>query len=221
MNRAQERTQDRLISSPRGLILGVTGGIASGKSTVAKMLQDLGAPVIDFDLLAREVVEPGQPAWKEIVDYFGSHVLGKDGFVDRKSLSQIVFKDPEKRRVLESITHPRIADLYLSKVKALMQEHPDAIVQAVIPLLFETHLENLVDKILVVYIPRKMQLERLMKRDKIPQKQAENILNAQLPIEEKLKYADYVIHNEKGLEETLIQVKALWESLNRARERRE
>jgi len=195
------------------LVLGVTGGIASGKSTVADMLQELGAPIIDFDVLAREVVEPGRPAWNEIVDYFGDGVLRKDSSLNREKLSGIVFEDPGKRKKLESITHPRIVNLFLSRVKDFARADSRTIVQAVIPLLFEADLQDLVHKILVVFIQRELQRERLIKRDRISREQAENILRAQLPIEEKVKYADFVIRNDKGFEETRKQVKDLWQTL--------
>lgn len=197
------------------LILGITGGIASGKSTVAHMLQELGAPMIDFDLLAREVVEPEKPAWKEIIKYFGDGVLREDRSLDRKKLSQMVFDNPGKRKKLESITHPRIMDLYLERVREVAKSHSTPILQAVIPLLFEASLEELVHKILVVSVPREMQIDRLTRRDHISREQAERILKAQLPIEDKLKHADFVIRNEKGLEETRKQVMDLWQTLTR------
>jgi dephospho-CoA kinase len=199
------------------LILGITGGIASGKSTVAEMMRGFGAPVIDFDLLAREVVEPEKPAWKDIVARFGARVLRQNGSLDRKKLSRLVFQNPEKRKELESITHPLIADLYMNRIREITRNDPDAVVLAVIPLLFEAHLEDLVHKILVVYIPREMQVERLMKRDAISHEQAEDILKAQLPIDAKMKKADFVIHNEKGLEETRKQVKSIWKALQKLR----
>jgi dephospho-CoA kinase len=199
------------------LILGITGGIASGKSTVAEMMREFGAPVIDFDLLAREVVEPEKPAWKDIVAYFGARVLRKNSSLDRKKLSRMVFQDPEKRKKLESITHPRIMDLYVSRIRKIARSDPGAIVQAVIPLLFEAHLEDVVHKILVVYIPREMQVERLMKRDTISREQAEIILKTQLSIDAKMKNADFVIRNEKGLEETRKQVRNIWEALQKLR----
>ena len=202
------------------LILGVTGGIASGKSTVADMLQELGAPIIDFDLIAREVVVPGSPAWKEIADYFGTVILKRNGSLDRKKLSDEVFANPEKRKKLESITHPRIVNLFLKRVKEFAKTGSAPIVQAVIPLLFEAGLQELVHKILVVYIPRETQIERLTKRDHISREQAERILKAQLPIKDKLKHADFVIHNEKGLKETQKQVLALWKTLTMEQERR-
>jgi dephospho-CoA kinase len=198
------------------LILGVTGGIATGKTTVARMLAELGAPAIDFDLLAREVVAPGQPAFQEIVDYFGNQVIGEDGNLDRKRLSGIVFQDTAKRRILERMTHPRILEAFLCRVRQLAQEDPRAIVQAVIPLLFEVHLEGLVHKILVVYVSPDTQIERLMRRDQISRDEAKRILEAQLPIDQKAARADFVIPNEGGLDETKKEVDALWYKLNMA-----
>jgi dephospho-CoA kinase len=197
------------------LILGVTGGIASGKSTVADMLQELGAPIIDFDLIAREVVVPGSPAWKEIADYFGTVILKRNGSLDRKKLSEKVFANPEKRKKLESITHPWIVDLFLKRVNEHAKDDSTAILQAVIPLLFEAGLQKLVHKILVVSVPREMQVERLTKRDHISREQAEKILKAQMPIEDKRKQADFVIYNGKGLKETRKQVMDLWQTLTR------
>ena len=195
------------------LILGVTGGIASGKTTVADILKDLGACTIDFDVLARQVVAPGKEALKEIVAFFGDEVLLKDGYLDRKRLSGIVFQDGEKRRKLESVTHPYIFAEYGRLVGRFAAKHPYAIIQAVIPLLFEVDLKNLVHKILVVYIPRDRQIERLVERDGISPEEAENILRAQLPLSEKVIKADYVISNDCPVEETRRQVEDLWHSL--------
>ncbi|MBW1721753.1 MAG: dephospho-CoA kinase [Deltaproteobacteria bacterium] len=195
------------------LLLAVTGGIATGKSTVTRMLEEKGAPLINFDDLAREVVRPGRPAWRDIVDYFGKQVLGEDGTIDRKKLSDIVFRDMEKRKKLESFTHPRIDEAFREKVNRLARENPGAVIQVEIPLLIELNLQYLYHKVLLVYTPREKQIERLVERDGITVEQAENILKAQLPIEEKVGYADYVIHNEHSLEETRRQVDALWEEL--------
>jgi len=197
------------------LLLGVTGGIASGKTTVANMLERLGAPVIDFDVLAREVVEPDKPAWSEIVDYFGKQVLRRDRSLDRPMISGIVFQNAQKRKVLEDITHPRIIEEFTARVDKISSHSPDAIIQAVIPLLFEVGLQRLVHKVLVVYIARSKQLERLRERDKISENEAFGRLNAQLPIEEKVKFADYVIDNQASLHATAKQVELLWESLKR------
>jgi dephospho-CoA kinase len=200
------------------ILLGVTGGIASGKSTVADMLQEMGAPVIDFDLIAREVVEPGQPALREIVEYFGTQVLTEDGHLDRKKLSGIVFHDFEKRKKLEGFTHPRIHQAFAKRVGDIAREQPGAVIQVVIPLLIELNLQYLFHKLLVVHVPRETQIERLMERDHISREEAANILKAQLPIDEKVGYADFVIHNEKGLAETRKQVKELWEILEKEQE---
>jgi dephospho-CoA kinase len=195
------------------LLLAVTGGIATGKSTVSKMLGDLGAPLIDFDLLAREVVEPGKPAWKEIVEFFGKQVLQGDDRIDRKKLSGIVFRDIEKRKKLEGFIHPRIFEEFYRQVEQIAARSPDAVIQADIPLLIELNLQYRFDKVLLVYIPEEKQVERVMKRDGITREAATNILKAQLPIEEKVGYADFVIHNEGPLEETRKQVEEAWKEL--------
>lgn len=195
------------------LLLGVTGGIASGKTTVANMLAELGAPIVDFDLIARKVVEPGQPALKEIVEYFGTQVLQQDGTLDRKKLSEIVFKDVEKRKKLESFIHPRMGKEVLRQVNALAEKDPNAIIQMVVPLMIELNLQYQCHKLLVVYIPEEMQIQRLMERDKITRDQATAMLKAQLSIEEKLGYADFVIRNDGSLEQTRRQVEELWAKL--------
>jgi dephospho-CoA kinase len=195
------------------LLLGVTGGIASGKSTVANMLRDLGAYAIDLDILAREVVEPGQPALQEIVEYFGKQVLQEEGNLDRKVLSNIVFQDIEKRKKLESFTHPRITELFNHKLKDITSSDPNAIIQVVNPLLIEFNSQYRYHKILVVYVPREIQIERLIKRDNIPKEKAEKILDAQMPIDEKIDYADFVIYNDKSIDETKTQVRKLWKKL--------
>lgn len=197
------------------LLLGVTGGIASGKTTVANMLRELGAPIIDFDLIARLVVEPGKPAWKEIVEYFGKQVLKKDNSLDRKKVSKIVFRDMEKRKKLEGFTHPRIHEEFVKQVNEIAEKNPNAIIQVAIPLLIELNLQYMFHKTLVVYIPQEKQIERLIERDGISENEAKNILKAQLPIDEKVGYADFVINNEKSLEETKRQVEDLWQTLKR------
>lgn len=195
------------------LLLGVTGGIASGKTTVANMLAELGAHIVDFDLIARKVVEPGQPALREIVDYFGTQVLQEDGTLDRKKLSEIVFRDMEKRKKLESFIHPRMGQEVLRQVNELAGKDPEAVIQMVVPLMIELNLQYQCHKLLVVYVPQEVQLQRLMERDKITRDQAMAMLKAQLPIEEKLGYADFVIRNDGPLEETRKQVRELWARL--------
>jgi len=200
------------------LILGVTGGIASGKSAVSRMLEELGAPIIDYDVIAREIVEPGKPAWKDIVACFGESVLKEEKQIDRKKLSDLVFRDPGKRKQLESFTHPRIIEEADRRADEIAGRNPKAIIQVVVPLLFEINIQDRFDKVLLVYVPREIQIERLMKRDTIARESAESILKAQLPIDDKLEYADFVIHNEGTLEETRHQVEQLWEELKKGQE---
>lgn len=195
------------------LVLGVTGGIASGKTTVSAIFEELGAPLIDFDVLARQVVEPGKPTLKLIIDYFGKEVLQADGALDRKKLAGIVFNDPEKRKKLESFTHTAIFEEYLSQVSAIAADNPGAVIQVAVPLLFELNLQSMFDKVLVVYVSPGRQVARLAERDGISRDDAANILKSQLPIDEKVGPADYVIDNGGTLEKTRRQVEELWEKL--------
>ena len=195
------------------LLLGVTGCIASGKSTVAAMLEELGAPIIDFDVLSRLVVEPEKPAWKEIVAYFGEQVLLNDGNLDRKKLGTIIFRDFEKRKKLESFIHPRVNDEFMRQLEEITSKNPDAIVQAVVPLLIELNMQYLFHKILLVSAPYEKQVERLAIRDEISKEEAANRLSTQLPIEEKAGFADYVIDNSGPVEQTRKKVEDLWETL--------
>jgi dephospho-CoA kinase len=197
------------------VIVGVTGGIASGKSTVARMLEEFGAVAVDFDVLARRVVEPGTPAFNEIVALFGERVLQRGGGINRKKLAAVVFQDAHKRKALENITHPRIVEAFLGRVQEITARGGKTIILAVIPLLFEAGLRHLVHKVLLVYIPREMQIERLITRDGISPEEAENRLRAQGPIDEKLGYADLVIHNEGTLEETRKAVQRAWTEIRK------
>jgi dephospho-CoA kinase len=195
------------------LLVAVTGGIACGKTTVSGMLDELGSPVIDFDLIARQVVEPGTPALAKIVDYFGKQVLQPDGHLDRKKLSDLVFRDIEKRKVLESFTHPPIYEEFFNQVNAITEKDPDAVIQVAVPLLIELNLSYLFDAVVVVHIPADEQVKRLAERDGISVENAANILKAQLPIEEKKAFASYLINNEGDLKTTREQVESLWENL--------
>jgi dephospho-CoA kinase len=206
--------QAPLVDSIRGndnrMLLGVTGGIASGKSTVAKMLEEMGAPIIDFDVLSRVVVEPEKPAWKDIVNYFGEQVLHEDKTLDRQKLSGIVFRDMEKRKKLESFTHPRIGEEFVKLIQEFTSKDPNVIIQVVIPLLIETNMQALFHKLVLVYIPEEEQVKRLMERDNITRETAMNILKSQMSIEEKRGYCDFIIDNTGTIEETRKQVEELW-----------
>ena len=144
----------------------------------------------------------------------------EDGTLDRKKLSDIVFKDFEKRKKLESFTHPRINEAFVKQVNEIAATDPDAIIQVVIPLLIELNLQYIFHKVLVVYIPPEEQVKRLAERDKITTEEAANILKAQLPIDEKVGYADFVIHNDQALENTGKQVEDLWQTLKQVQKER-
>jgi dephospho-CoA kinase len=179
------------------------------------MLKEMGAPAIDFDVLAREVVEPHRPAWKEIVAYFGEQVLQEDRTLDRKKLSDIVFRDIEKRKKLESFTHPRIHEEFVRRLNEIVEQDPEAIVLVDVPLLIELNLQYMFHKTLLVHVPPAIQIERLVKRDKISKQEATDRLKAQLPIDEKVGYVDFVIHNDTALKETRKQAEELWQDLQR------
>ena len=214
------RQLEDLRGNDQRVLLGVTGGIASGKTTVARMLEKLGAPIIDFDLLSRVVVEPGKPAWQEIVSFFGEQVLLPDKALDRKRISEIVFRDAEKRKRLEGFTHPRIHQEFIRLVKEHTARDPKVIIQVVIPLLIEANLQSLFHKLLLVYIPPEKQIQRLMERDKISREMAQSILAAQLSIDEKRAYADYIIDNSGTPEDTEKQVRETWKKIKEFQESR-
>jgi dephospho-CoA kinase len=203
------------------VLLGITGGIASGKSMVAGMLHELGAATIDFDVLSRVVVEPGKEAWKEIVAFFGAQVLREDRTLDRKKISEIVFRDPEKRKKLEGFIHPRIYEEFAARIGQLTRKDPQAIIQAVVPLLIEANLQHLFHKVLVVSVSEETQIKRLMERDGISREMARNILSAQLPLGEKKAYADYLVDNSGSIAETKRQVLEVWEEIKKFQGTRE
>jgi len=193
-------------------IIGLTGGIASGKSSVAGMLERLGAPVVDADLLAREVVEPGQPALKEIAAQFGAQVLNPDGTLNRPALGAIVFADPAARRTLEAITHPAIRALAEQRI-AHHQSSGARVLFYVAPLLIEAGSAARVDEIWVVYLDREHQLKRLMARDGLGREEALQRIESQMSMEEKRLLGQVVIDNCGSREELAAQVKRLWEGL--------
>jgi dephospho-CoA kinase len=175
-------------------VVGLTGGIATGKSTFAAILRARGMPVVDADELARAVVAPGQPALAEIARAFGPEVLRPDGSLDRKKVGAVVFADPDARRRLEAITHPAIRLAMAAEAQRLAGEgHLLAFYDA--PLLFEVGLDGLLDSVVVVWAPRAAQQARLAARDGLAGPDAEARLAAQLPIDEKAERADFVVEN--------------------------
>jgi dephospho-CoA kinase len=190
----------------------LTGGIASGKSTVARMFVELGAPVVDADLIAREVVAPGQPALADIVRAFGAGVLDAAGELDRKKLGAIVFADDAKRRALNAITHPRIAAVTQSRLAELRARgEPVALYEAA--LLVENNIHHGLDGLIVVSTDEARQRERLAARDALDAAAVGARLAAQAPLAEKLAAATWVIDNSGSLDDTRRQVNALWQTL--------
>ncbi|MBO8156448.1 MAG: dephospho-CoA kinase [Bacillaceae bacterium] len=192
------------------LVIGLTGSIASGKSTVARMFQDLDIPVVDADQISREVVEPGETAYQEIVETFGKEVLHDDGSLNRKKLGAIVFQDENKRQMLNAIVHPQVRKKMLERRDTYVAEQKKAVVLD-IPLLFESKLTHFVEKTVVVYVDPEVQLERLMNRDNLTEDEALQRMNAQIPITEKAKMADAVIDNNGSIEESYKQLKQILE----------
>jgi dephospho-CoA kinase len=177
------------------LIVGLTGGIASGKSLVTGIFKNLGAHIIDADRIVRELLEPGQDAWKEVSEYFGDDIMMPDRGIDRRKLGQIVFSDPAKRAWLNQCLHPRVFEAYAAQVKRLCARTPDAIVVFDAALLMETGFHKKMDKTVLVYAHSDQQLTRLMDRDHFTHEQALARIQSQMPLSEKRRYADYVIEN--------------------------
>ena len=190
-------------------LIGLTGGIATGKSTVAAMLGGRGAIVVDADRLAREVVEPGRPALAEIAAEYGAGVLAADGSLDRAALGGLVFADADRRRRLEAITHPRISALMAERIAEAVTAAPPLVVVD-IPLLFENGRSKMVEGVLVVYADTATQLRRLVDRDGLGDADARRRIAAQMPVEEKRRLATWVIDNRGDLQATRGQVDAWW-----------
>lgn len=195
-------------------LVGLTGGIASGKSTVSSQLKELGCPVIDADVVARKVVEPQTAAYRLIVRHFGQEVLSENGEIDRKKLGQIIFSSPEKRRLLNSITHPEIHKEMLKQILLYFIKGYRYVILDV-PLLFETRrLTRFLTHTVVVYCDPATQLSRLMQRDALSQTEAEQRISAQMPLKEKRGLANHVIENSGSREDTHRQVLRLHSKLD-------
>jgi len=190
------------------VILGVTGNIASGKSLVCRELARRGAVVVDADQLAREVVEPGSPVLEQLVTSFGKDILNAEGSLDRQYLGDLVFSDPAARRCLNAIIHPAIAALSTQRLEELRESAPLIVYEA--PLLYEMGGEARVDKVLMVTIAPDVQLGRLMARDELDEQSARQRIAAQMPQEQKIARADFLVDNSAGREETIAQVERLW-----------
>ena len=200
------------------LVIGLTGGIVSGKTTVAWMFKELGAKIIDADMIAREIVQPHKKAWKEIVENFGEEILKENQEINRKKLGNIVFSNQTKLNYLNKITHPVIIEnikMQLSQIsQQATRDNKEIICIVDAPLLFEARLAGMMDRNIVVYIPEKEQIVRLVKRDGISRQEALKRIRAQMSLKVKISLADYVIDNSLSPENTKQQVIQLWRKLN-------
>lgn len=193
------------------LLVGLTGGIGAGKSTVARMLEARGAAVFDADLLARQAVAPGTPGYEAVVARFGPHVLAPGGDIDREALASIVFADPVARRDLEAIVHPEVRRMFAEASETYRDT--DAVVVLSAPLLVETGMHTAFDVLIVVSATERTQIERLMRNRGMSEEKIRARIAAQAPLEEKAAVADILIDNEGTLEELERQVDRVWEDL--------
>ena len=197
------------------LIIGLTGGIVSGKSTVARMFKDLGAKIVDADKLGHKVILPQGAAWKRIIKIFGKDILQKDQTINREKLGKIVFANQNLLKKLNKITHPEIIKLIKKEISLAKNDSKEEknilIIDAA--LIYETKIDRLMDKIIVVYLDEEEQLERLIKRNNLSEKEALQKIKSQIPLKEKIEIADYVIDNSNSLDKTKEQVETIWQEL--------
>lgn len=194
------------------LVIGLTGGIASGKSTVSTMIKEMDITVVDADVESRLAVQQGEPAYLKIISEFGTEILLKDGEIDRQKLGSIIFHQAEKRQILNEIVHPEVRKRMWNKIEAAKQNNEEVIVLD-IPLLFESKLTYMADKTILVYVDSSTQLERLMARNNLSKEEAEARIHSQMPLSEKVKLADVVIDNTGTIQQTknqLIQILKQW-----------
>jgi dephospho-CoA kinase len=195
------------------LNVGLTGGIASGKSTVARMLAAKGALLIDLDELAHEVELPGGFVWRNIVHHFGKEVLCPDRSIDRKKLGSVVFADPARLKLLNELVHPAVFEAWRGRLREIGETIPDAIVLSAIPLLIEAGMVERVDLVLLIYLSPEKQIVRLMQRYGCSRREAEMRIASQMPLEKKMPYADIILNNEGSEEETKESINGIWEEL--------
>jgi dephospho-CoA kinase len=201
------------------LLVGLTGGIASGKSLVAHVFSDLGAHIIDADLIVHDLLEPNQQTWCDIIHYFGRDILLSDQRIDRRKLGEIVFKNADKRAWLNSCLHPRVFEAFSTHVKHVRELQPDAIIVFDAALLIETGYYRKMDRTVVVYTEQEQQVERLSCRNGFSQEQAFDRIQSQMPLAEKLKYADYVVRNTGTKKRAENRAAAVFKKLKQQAER--
>ena len=194
-------------------VIGLTGGIATGKSTVCAILENAGAVIIDADRIARKLVKKNLPAYRQIVDTFGKSILLPDGEINRTALGDLIFNDPRKKQLLNKIVHPQVGKETDRQLKRIEKSNPHALVILDIPLLLESGLHKNLSEVIVVYTPEHIQINRLMQRDHISQENALARIRSQMPIEEKKKLATIVIDNSGMLEDTRKQTLEIFQRL--------
>lgn len=195
------------------LLVGLTGGIASGKSLVTSVLQELGAQVIDADLIVHDLLSNGQDAHREVVEHFGAGIELPDGTVDRAKLGEIVFSDPAQRAWLNQCIHPRVWEAYQQQVRRIKERNPGAIVVMDAALLIETGYHKMMDQLIVVYAREQDQLQRLRERNRFTEEQARARIRSQMPLEEKRQFAHHIIDNTGTREETQRQAREVFRKL--------
>lgn len=194
------------------IVIGLTGGIASGKSTVSTMLKEKGIRVVDADHIARIVVEVGEPAYNQIVEEFGIGILKEDTTINREKLGAIIFADEKKRQTLNSIVHPAVRKEMLKQIEEEKTKRANAVVLD-IPLLFESKLTHMVDITLLVYVDQETQMKRLRMRNGYNEEEIKMRINSQLPLHEKRELSDYIIDNNGSIEETKKQLNMLLDQI--------
>ncbi len=201
------------------LLVGLTGGIASGKSLVGRVFRDLGAHLIDADRIVHSLLSKNEQAWKEVVDHFGPEILLPNKEIDRKELGEIVFNDNEQRKWLNECLHPKVFDAFVAAVRNLRDHPPDTIIVLDAALLVETGYYKKMDRTVVVYATPEQQLERLSHRDNLSKEQALARIQCQIPLNEKRGYADYVIENTGSREHAELQARNVFLKLKQEAER--
>tara|TARA_Y100001934_G_scaffold276823_1_gene374220 strand:+ start:975 stop:1604 length:630 start_codon:yes stop_codon:yes gene_type:complete len=195
------------------LLVGLTGGMGTGKSLVASIFMELGAHILDADLICRKLVEPGQPALKEISECFGENILDKSMNLDRKKLAQIIFNDPDKKKILENILHPKVFAFEKEKYKKFCKINPSALVIIDAALLIESGNYKNMDKVVVVSTNKKNQMKRILARGGLPKDEIVSRINNQMPSQEKKRYADFILDNSSDKFELRNQVEDLYAKL--------
>jgi dephospho-CoA kinase len=195
------------------LLVGLTGGMGSGKTLASSFFKDLGAFVLDADLICRKLVEPGQPAWREISDFFGKDIFTASGNLDRKRLADIVFGDPEKKTTLENILHPKVFESERLEYNAICKEHPNAVVIVDAALLIESENYKKMDKVIVVISEEKTRINRILARSDMKEDEVTARIKNQMPSEEKVRYADFVLENSLDKDNLRTKVQEIYAKL--------